>query len=331
MKTLHVFLFTTLFVTFFFGCQKKESFIETLPEPEISVLDTTSEPDPDLETDGPKIPEENYEHCNINFMIFDRMLKKMVMETYVQSAIADMPGLKGRHQQLTASCPETSLSSNTNYPTTMTLDYGAGCNPIMSPGELIISGVLEIVFSGPMDQPETTVTLRPQDNFVVGGYDIDVSDPDALTFYTGSGFDYEMTILEGENVSVTDANGSVTEVGQIAPGNVLLYDNNGTDGGPLDILDDTFWFSFDEISMSCGNGSQLTVIGEEELMYSLECECIQDGRVSIYEQRELVNTSDFGYSEDGEEGSCDDQILVTTPINEQDSEGQLQQEVITCP
>ena len=187
---------------------------------------------------------------------------------------------------------------------------------------------MEIDFSGPLEEIGTVVTLRPQDDFTIAGRDIDVSDDCALKLNCIDNGMYNLEIATGENISMTAADGGVTNVSYIDSENILLYDDNGTNSGPLDVLDDTFTFFFGDMSVHCGNGTTLTVVAEEEIIYDLTCACIQDGTLNVFEGRDLFQNVNFGYpAEVGGEGLCDDEILVTTFVDERSSG----EEVLSCP
>ncbi len=331
MKNLKVmFLLTMLLGVSILGCQKKDAIEDPIIEieeedPPIDEPDEMPEEADEILVSLPGATEQQQEYdiCMVNFIIINNALRKMLIETYVMANVVGMPGFHGGADSRN-SCPESSLTDMINYPTTLVLDYTtAGCSPATG---LTVAGILEVDFSGPIDQADTEITLRPNADFSVSGHNINVSDPQALKLNTEDGFSYELSIATGENISVTNTNGGVTQATSIGP-NVLLYDDNGTNSDPTDILDDVFTFDFEDLETQCGNGSSLVMQSTEPLVYDLTCDCIQDGIVESYEDRAHVQTVDFGYpAVDGEEGVCDDEILVTDHITERDSD-----EVIACP
>jgi len=257
-------ILSTLLITgmIFSGCQKKEDLTDLnieLTEEEELPLPPTEEKDPILATANDfGILPENAKTAELkgyvtNILEFNKLLENIFVETFVQSEVTGLPGFRGEGAGTARTdCPDSSLSDQVNYPTTMT----------------------------------------------------------------------------GENISMTAADGGVTNVSYIDSENILLYDDNGTNSGPLDVLDDTFTFFFGDMSVHCGNGTTLTVVAEEEIIYDLTCACIQDGTLNVFEGRDLFQNVNFGYpAEVGGEGLCDDEILVTTFVDERSSG----EEVLSCP
>lgn len=326
-KTLGALMVLYLFCT---GCQQKENLIPVVEEEPVLVPVKDFTPIALPPDDFGKYVKEGRrkeaETCAINFLKANKMMERLFVETFLQSEIAGLPGFRGDTGART-DCPEASLSDANNYPTTMTLDYSDGCNPVTGTG-LEIAGILELDFSGPIEEVGTMITVRPQDNFTIAGKDIDVSSSNALTLECLDIGMYNLIIADNENISMTEPNGSITTVTDVDPDNILLYDDNGTNDGPLEILDDTFTFFFADMVTECGNGSSLAITAEEEIVYSLTCQCIQDGIIKTFEGRDLVQEIDFGYpAEEGAEGVCDDEIEVTTYFDERSSTT----EIIPCP
>jgi len=333
MKLTSTLLTLSLLSICLLGCQKKETLTEDILEVETS---TPIEPitgvdiianQSDESLPGPIGEEEINAAHGIRFLTFNKLLKQLITETFIQGELANLPGVReDEYGEARTDCPETSLTDPIGYPTTMTLDYGEdGCSPVTG---LELEGVLLVDFTGPVEDAGTEVKLRPQAGFKISGREISVSDECALTLVALDFGIYTLVIASGEEIIMTDVNGATTSVDYVHVDNVLLYDDNGTNSGPLDVLDDTFTFSFDEMSVDCGDGTTMTVAAEEELVYDLTCQCIQDGVLNTFIGRSLFQNIDFGYpAEEGAEGECDDEILGTTAVNER-SNGE---EVINCP
>jgi len=325
-----------VFGIFFIGCQKEKDInndiiVEITPDDD-SPTDDPTDPmdDPSSETSGSTVDAPNvaYTQCAKNFVLINKMLKKLLIETYVQSALTDMPGFHSGEADTRDMCPDATLSDPTNYPTTLMLDYGAGgCSPATG---LTVAGDLEVDFTDEVGAAGTVITIRPQDNFSVSGYDIDVSGPNALVL-TADATDpelFSLAIGSGENITITDPSGATTQATSIGT-NSLVYDDNGTNDDPTDILDDIFEFEFEDLEIACGDGTNLTMQSEEPLVYDLMCDCIEAGVVESFEGRDLIQTIDFGYpATGGEDPVCDDEIEVT---NHATDRSRMDTETINCP
>lgn len=317
------------------SCQNKESLTEDILEIETSTNttntifegeDMVAEGEDHHLPNGPIGEDARNAAHGIRFLVFNKLLKQLITETFIQGEIINLPGARNDYGNARTDCPETNLSDPTGYPTTMTLDYNTGCSPVTG---LDVEGVLEVDFTGSVEEAGTEVKLRPQSGFKISGREISVSDACALTLVSIDMGIYTLVIADGEEIIMTDVNGAITSVDYVHADNVLLYDDNGTNSGPLDVLDDTFTFAFDEMSVDCGDGTSMFVVAEQELVYDLTCACVQDGVLNTFIGRDLFQTIDFGYpAVAGEEGECDDEILVTTAIDERTSNND---EVINCP
>ncbi|MFK8005479.1 MAG: hypothetical protein AB8H03_03875 [Saprospiraceae bacterium] len=262
------------------------------------------------------------------------LLRTLIKESLIQLLFnshfnPNMPMIDTRMACMT--CPEAdcgcpyqdeSLDPDINvFPQLLSLKYydpeGCDCTLITSPTGLEVHGEIRIKFSDPFDTLGHKLTLYPQDNFIVDGYDIDADSIELENLFGDAGMTlYKISALE--NVTVT-RNGDVTNFNSIGgKSRFTIIDvglNHGSINNAYGLLDDIFRLRLRQLSITCSNGETVTANSGEDLIYDMDCSSIEDGMVDIFDSTNTrIATYDYGAPAMGSDpGVCDDSILVTIP------------------
>lgn len=180
-------------------------------------------------------------------------------------------------------CPSPTVSGAT-YPKTLNLDFGTGCTNAGTS----YAGDFDIIFSGPIGDPSTTITVQPLANLQVGACTFSSTGPITLTQNTTGGglicYDYSL----GGSIAADDGTVTTT-VPSGATGNFKLMEEVGDDpNNPADFIDNMFNFSLEDIPVTCSNnatGASMTFCtgtGDENIeLQPLTSTCPTGGILSI--------------------------------------------------
>ena len=273
------------------------------------------------------------------------LLRALIKESLIQLLFNHdfnplMPQINTRMACTTCSepdcgCPfqDTSLDPNINvFPQLLALKYynsnaaDCTCTLATSPNGLQVTGEMRIRFSDNFTTTGHYITLYPQDDFTVDGYDID-ADSIRIQQRTINGANdtivYRLknlvNIAVSKNGDTTRVNGSGTKSDLKI---VDVNNNHGSIENAYGLLDDTFCMTLRSLVIQCSNGESVIANSSEDLIYDTACDNIQDGMVNLttippggFGFGDLVATYDYGAPATGSDpGICDDSIKVTIPL-----------------
>ena len=350
-----------------FSC-KKDKEIQPIKNPETTVI--TPATDKTITT-GPEIIQNNLvgEKEVREVIKVTELLHKLIKESLTQLLYNHdfnllMPQVDTRENCETGSCnegrpncgcPYQSIASSSNastYPKVVTLQYfdpdnvtECACElpTVNSSGiGLKVEGEMDIRFSGSFLDNDIYITLYPDDNFTVDGYDIDADSIRIQSVGSATGSEVSYALVNIEKVRVTK-DGETTEAyyigtptnpldptalsGPSTNGNkstLILTDVNNNHGSPtalaFGLLDDITELTLVNLSLECANGQRVRAnsVADEPIIYDMACDNIQDGIVNLVQGRRstLVATYDYGASLPGTpHGTCDDEIEIDIVSN----------------
>ena len=325
-----------------YSCQKDE-FSDNLPTtttenpitPETPTTDT-----PVLISDGHTIDNEGPQGPigidEIKGSIKAKaIIRDIIHETFMQLLLShDFNPLMPPSQRETCDCngidecgcpmqeTTTPATQTTDYPKSITLMYKDKttcntCSPLLS--DLNLMGDIPIKVTGPLGSSGGhTIEIGPVANFIVDDHEFSSNTivlNNLFAFGTQSG--YSLTVTDA---TFTDANGAVTTFVSLDPNTFLQIDDLGTPHGDINngfgLLDDKYSLYLEDLVVKCSNGVETTEnTNGTALVYDMNCECIQDGLVSMTDAAgNLIATYNYGYVDDPtlSPGDCDDKIEVTT-------------------
>lgn len=328
------FMGTLISMILIFSCTKdKVSNPNFQPNPPNNP-NSVAEVFPDLEHEiifSPVIAEKEIKEIIQAKELLRTLIKESLIQLLFNSHFnPNMPQIDTREACVTCpqgndcGCPyqDESLDPDISvYPQLLSMKYydpdGCTCTLLTSPTGLEVTGELRIKFSDPFTTPNHILTLYPQDDFMVDGYDIDA---DSIELENIFGIIdttiYNITALE--NVTVT-RNGDVTNFNSIGNKSkftiVDIGANHGSIANAYGLLDDIFKLRLKKLSITCSNGETVMANSTEDLIYDMDCNTIQDGFVFISDvNNSTVATYDYGVPAMGTDpGVCDDSILIVIP------------------
>ena len=227
-------------------------------------------------------------------------------------------------------CPfqDTSLDPNLNvYPQILAMKYyepnQADCTCTLANG-LRVTGEIRLTFSTSFATGGHIITMEPQDDFEVDGYDVDATKIELTnTNMSGTLTTYNITALD--NVVITK-NGAATTFSSIGSKSKFVIDDIGNNHGNIanafGLLDDKFKLTMDELKVTCSNGESVVGYTISDLEYNMNCDNIQDGKMELREPivgsgpmatgGGLLATYDYAAPNALGSGVCDTIITVTT-------------------
>lgn len=290
---------------------------------------------PGYNTDNTYIPVISQKEVN-EIIYAKELLRALIKESLIQLLFnshfnPDMPLINTRMTCTNSNCllpdcgcpfQDESLDPDINvFPQLISLKYydanDCTCTLATSPTGLEVFGEMQIKFSDPFSTTGHKITLYPQDDFIVDGYDID-GDSIELENIFGEVDTTLYNITALENVTVT-RNGDVTDFNSIGSKSKLYIVDVGSNHGDIanayGLLDDIFRLRLRKLSVTCSNGETIMANSSEDLVYDMACSSIEDGMVIVTDDNNnLVATYDYGAPAMGSDpGVCDDSILVTIP------------------
>lgn len=191
-----------------------------------------------------------------------------------------------------AGCPMVSVDTANSYPVVMTIDYGTAC--VDSFDQRTRSGKILCTFSGPWNQPGTTVTIDFQNYMVSVGagmvnYDADItlSRVDSITF--------SKTVSNGR---CWNAN---WDIGWSSTRTIKWINGSQT---PADRSDDIVSITGDAAGTN-REGRAYTANIEQSIIKDAACKWIKQGRFTLTPSGKATRTVDFG------NGACDNQATIS--------------------
>ncbi len=230
-------------------------------------------------------------------------------------------------------CPyqDTSLDPNIAvYPQLLSLKYyksdasDCTCTLATSPSGLQVMGEMQIRFSDDFNTTGHYITLYPQDDFTVDGYDIDADSiriQQKIINGTSDTIIYRLRNLA--NIAVSKDGDTTTVNGTGTKSELKIVDvnlNHGSIDNAYGLLDDIFCMTLKSLQIHCANGESVIANSSEDLVYDMACDNIQDGIVNLTTippgpgLGDLVATYDYGAPATGSDpGVCDDIVTTTYP------------------
>jgi hypothetical protein len=190
-------------------------------------------------------------------------------------------------------CPNVSIdSTDSGYPVTITLDYGSSTE--LQNGT-ILSGVIEIVLSGPKNTNGTTRTITYK------GYSVDTIQVDGVVMQIFNGAKGKKGLSETESdLTFTFANGTVIE--RTAERQIEWTSGLDTPGNQAD---DVYQIT-GKVEVTTSNNESYSRVIVEPLVKVADCRHFVSGVVQITSNGEIVSTLDYG------DGTCDNMVILTT-------------------
>lgn len=225
-------------------------------------------------------------------------------------------------------------NGNGTYPETVVLKYydPDGCVCTLSSG-LEVTGEVSITLDLPFSDPDHTISIVPNNaNFTVDGYDLDATEIllDFRRISTDGNKEYRITALnqlavtkDGETTTVNGAPGSRSLLTIIDQG---VSHGDGDLTNAFGLLDDQLILDLIALDIHCSNGVtvEANTLDNEDLIYDMSCNNIQDGMIELTDRKgtetedddDVVVTYDYGApATGGDAGVCDDEITITYPTS----------------
>ena len=307
LQLTHLFIKALFLIIIFSSCSKEEIYQpenpSTIPEKNPTEIDepyflleknqTTNSSDLELKNVSTVLTVENH---------FRELVLNTFYATYFYPHLRDLTGDPTADTR--TGCPCSSVST-TGSVSTMTLDY-ISCSTISG---ATYDGTITVTINGTLETAGTTVVIDLSDDFTIDGGDVDGS---ISMIYDDIGManNYNITAL---TISNTSPSGDLTEVniGGGLGGNIR-YVEVGTNSGPIDLIDDDFFYEAAILEVTCPDGTGLKAEIPTEVKYNILCGVPEDGSVQL---TRLVDGSsyaeiDFAYTAIATAGSCDNFAAV---------------------
>lgn len=191
-------------------------------------------------------------------------------------------------------------SSQSGYPKTLTLDFGAGCSSSID--GVTRQGKIIYVFSGPLLTPGTTVSAV-FDHYYVNGFGLQGICSITNNSTQQSGISFTTQVTNGIFIfpDLTNFHYSGTRTIQMTAGAST----------PSDFSDDVYAITGNS-NFSASDGTSLVSTITTPLVKAFPCKYISKGVISFVYNQDLNGTIDFG------DGTCDNTAgLVVGSINRQ--------------
>ena len=313
LQLTHLVIKALFLILIFSSCAKEEFFLPENPTP-------IPDSNPTANLDKPYFISQKIEQEVNSNLDLQNVLQVLKMESHIRNLTLNtlyatyfFPQLRGIIGSTSADtrtgCPTSTLTTAPNGVRTMTLDYD-NCTTI---GGATYDGMITVIITGTLDVNGTTVDLTFSNDFTIDGASIDglVS----MEYEdNGSTFGYNITALS--LISISDLGAETTvEIGSGMGGKIRVVEV-GTNSGPLDLLDDNFFYEEATLEIVCPDPFRTKLFASINtvIRYNVLCGVPQEGRVQLTANDNGLESDfgeiDFAHGDLENPGNCDNLIAI---------------------